>query len=426
MNRIARGIRLLLAISAFVLMLMAAPGNRMNAQAAAVKGIDVSSWQGNIDWQAVKNSGVNFVMVRLGNSHYGIDEKVALNAVGAANAGLRVGGYVYSYAKNPSEAARDAMLAVSILEKLPISFPVAIDLEDKSQATLSARELQDIANTFCSVVYSAGYTPMVYSYRNWFIEKMPAQPWDVWIAQYNDHVDYPYHYEMWQASNKGRVPGIAGDVDIDYVFKDYFTQIIPEGLVNIAGNTFYYHNWRKQFGFQNVGGIMYFFDGIGAMVKDQTLTDAAGNITRICKDGRVVMITAEMQAAAAQAQALSAQADAALAAAKADLAQKTAAMQAAGEQYTALKAQADALSAAAVEALGAAQVLPTDELVQAAAIAQQLYADGQKAADAAQLLWAAAQTAVTDAQTIAAVREAEALQAKQTAQAALLTVQIPD
>ena len=413
---------LLAALAACIIIALSAPGEAR----AAVRGIDVSSWQGTIDWNAVKNSGVSFVMVRLGNSHYGIDEKSVANAVGAAASGLRVGAYVYTYATNVQEAAQDAQLAVALMSNLPISFPVAIDIEDSVHKKMSSAELMNIVNTFCSIVYQAGYTPMVYSNKSFLTDKLPGVPWDVWVAQYNDHCDYIYPYAMWQASQSGSIAGISGNVDIDYLFKDYFTQIVPEGLVHLAGNTYYYHNFRRMFGFQTVGAAVYLFDATGAMVKDQTITDAQGNITRMCKDGHVVQITAAMQAAAAQAQQAYAQAQMLAAATEAALLQNQQAETAAQAQYLALKDQADTLALAAGTALLQAQALPTPELVEAATAAQQAADLAASSAAEALTIYAQAQQTTAQTQLTLTAQKAAAEQAGLTAAAAMAAVQIPD
>ena len=302
-NRIGNGIKVILLTVAAAFLFMLTPVNKTEAEAAAVSGIDVSSYQGVINWNAVAASGVKFAMVRVGNTKYGLDKYFVQNVVGANAAGIRVGAYVYSYAMNPAEAAADAQLAVSAMGNLPISFPVAIDIEDPSQANLSQAEQLAIVNTFCSVIYAAGYQPMVYSYKNWLATKLGVTAWDHWVANYSGAIGFPG--TMWQYSSSGVVPGIAGNCDVNYVMKDYFTTIPATGLSTQNGATYYFVNYRKQFGMQTIGGLQYFFDGTGAMVKNQTTVDGQNNIIRMCKDGHVVVITAAAQAQAAQLKAIS-------------------------------------------------------------------------------------------------------------------------
>ncbi len=423
MGRIKTSVKAFLVAAAAACLLALTPAGTAKAQAAAVSGIDVSSYQGNIDWNAVAASGVKFAMIRIGNIKYGLDSKFTQNVVAANAAGIRVGAYVYSYALNDTEAAADAQLAVSAMAALPISFPVAIDLEDSSQKSLTPAQLQSIANTFCSVVYAAGYHPMVYSYKNWFTERMGATAWDHWVANYSSAMGFPG--TMWQYSSSGSVAGIAGNCDMDYVLKDYFTAIPANGLSTQNGATYYFVNYRKQFGMQTIGGLQYFFDGTGAMVKNQTITDAQNNIIRMCKDGHVVMITAAQQAQAAQLKAVSDQ-QAAL------LVQCQTTQAAAEQQATAAATQAQALQAqfeqAAVTAqtAAAAAALPTQENLTAQAAAALQLQQAQTAATDAQktaaTLQAAAQTAA--AQTTAQAQAAAT--AKAASDAAQLAIVIPD
>ena len=411
--------------AAWVLFVLITCCRPVPAQAAPAMGIDVSAWQGSIDWNAVKNSGVTFAMVRLGNVPYGIDEKAVQNALGAAAAGLRVGAYVFTYATTPEEAAADAALAINLMANLPISFPVAVDIESDSQKRMNAADLAAIANVFSTMIYQAGYTPMVYSNKSLLTDKLHIVPWDVWVAQYADACDYRYPYAMWQASCTGKIAGIDGPVDINYLLKDYFTLIIPEGLVTVGPRTYGYKNFRRQFGFQTIGGVTYFFDTDGVMLRDKTIQDAAGNITRICRDGHVVMITAQMQIDAANAQAQYQLAQAATAAAAAASNDYAGQREAAQADYLAWEAQVNLLSASAADAQAKAQALPTPELVQAAANAKLLL---DQAVIAKDLSWKnfvqATANDETAKQAVLTAQTAEG-QAKLAAEAALALIQIP-
>lgn len=424
MKKIGNGIRMLLLTAAAAFLILLTPADRTQVQAAApVSGIDVSSYQGNIDWNAVAASGVKFAMVRVGNTKYGLDKNFAQNVVGANAAGIRVGVYVYSYALNAAEAAADAQLAVSAMANMPISFPVAIDIEDASQAALTPAQQQEIVNTFCSVVYAAGYHPMVYSYRNWLRDKLGMTAWDHWVANYSQAMGYPG--TMWQYTSSGAVPGIAGNCDMDYVLKDYFTAIPANGLSTQNGATYYFVNFRKQFGMQTIGGLQYFFDGTGAMVKDQTTVDGQNNIIRMCKDGHVVVITAAAQAQAAQLKAISDQQAALLVQMQAAEAKAEQDAAAAAAQYQTLQAAAAAAAQTAEQAAAQAAVLPTPENLNIQAVATAQMEQANTAAQTAQAQAAQLQTAAqTAAQQVAAqkVTAAKALQDSNTAQ---LAVAIP-
>ena len=421
-NRIGNGIKVILLTVAAAFLFMLTPVNKTEAEAAAVSGIDVSSYQGVINWNAVAASGVKFAMVRVGNTKYGLDKYFVQNVVGANAAGIRVGAYVYSYAMNPAEAAADAQLAVSAMGNLPISFPVAIDIEDPSQVNLSQAEQLAIVNTFCSVIYAAGYQPMVYSYKNWLATKLGVTAWDHWVANYSGAMGFPG--TMWQYSSSGAVPGIAGNCDVNYVMKDYFTTIPATGLSTQNGATYYFVNYRKQFGMQTIGGLQYFFDGTGAMVKNQTTVDGQNNIIRMCKDGHVVVITAA-QAQAAQLKAISDQQSALLVQCKAALAKAQQDAAAGAAQYQTLQAAADQAALASQQAAAQAAALPTQENLNIQAVAA---VQAQQAADAARTAQAAAAQLQQAAQTAAATeasQETAAAKALQDSNTAQLAIAIP-
>lgn len=419
-----KAVKFTAAAAGVALFIVASPVSTKNVQAAAVQGIDVSQYQGTINWQAVAASGVKFAMVRIGNTKYGLDSNFAVNVAGATAAGIRVGAYVYSYAMNETQAAADAQLAVQAMANLPVSFPVAIDLEDPSQANLSTAQQQAIVNTFCSTIYAAGYQPMVYSYRNWFQTKLGATMWDHWVADYNSSCGFQ-PAAMWQYSSNGSVSGIASNVDVDYLLKDYFTSIPANGLSTQNGATYYYVNYRKQFGLQTIGGLNFFFDTTGAMVKDKTVTDTAGNITRYCKDGHVVTITVAMQQQAAQAKAAYDKAVAVQAQAEADAKTAAATSQSLAAQYSQAKAAADQLVQQAAQAALAAQQVPTQDNLTVAATLQQQAETAQKQVVTLQQQATTAAADAANKETVAKTRAAETVNYKAVNDAAQAAIVIP-
>ena len=195
--------------------------------ADAVLGIDVSRYQGDVDWQQVKAAGVEFVMVRLGNR--GISEGTLYedafakqNLQGAKEAGLKVGAYFYSQALNVAEAEEEAALALDILDGFQLDMPLAFDWEQESRTeNMDARTLTDCTKAFCAAVGKAGYQPMMYF--NSFQAKellhlleLREIPW--WLAMYDVTMEFPYRMDMWQYSCTGTVPGIEGSVDLNLLF----------------------------------------------------------------------------------------------------------------------------------------------------------------------------------------------------------------
>lgn len=230
------------------------------------KGIDVSRYQNTIDWPLVAADGISFAMVRIGSVKYGVDACFAENMIGANNAGLRVGAYVYSYATSVEEAINEAHFAINNLQNYTVSFPVAIDIESSSHKSKSPAELAAIANAFCQTIKAAGYYPIVYSSKYWFTNRIDANAinYDLWVAQYNTLCTYD-RYDMWQSSSTGRVNGISGNVDINYLYKDYFNLITDNGWFFNDGFYYYFKNHQLLTGIHTIDGQTYYFDGEGRM-----------------------------------------------------------------------------------------------------------------------------------------------------------------
>lgn len=195
----------------------------------ALKGIDVSQWQGNIDWQKVKGAGVQFAMLRAGYGRNNLDTKFHRNAQGAATAGIPVGLYWFSYALNVEMARKEAQYAVELAKKYKITWPIAYDLEydtvsyaDKNGITITKSLATQMAIAFCEEIKHLGYIPMVYTnldYLNRYFDRSQL-PYDLWYAQYASTASVT-DKEIWQYSSKGSVPGISGNVDMNHGYKDY-------------------------------------------------------------------------------------------------------------------------------------------------------------------------------------------------------------
>ena len=200
------------------------------------KGIDVSQHQGSIDWSKVASSGIKFSMIRIGYRGYGTgglgeDTKFCENFKNASANGLKVGVYYYSTAINITEAQKDAEYVISLLKKYgyqnKVTMPIAIDLEVNSSSVRDANvdktTRTNIANTFCSIIASNGYTPMVYASKSFLTSNLNASQvnYDIWVAQYNSKCTYTGNYAMWQYSSEGKVSGISGSVDCNICYKNY-------------------------------------------------------------------------------------------------------------------------------------------------------------------------------------------------------------
>lgn len=192
-------------------------------------GIDVSSYQGDIDWQQVKDAGITFAMIRVGGRGYGqagnffIDQKAQQYYAGAKAAGLQVGAYFFSQALSVEEALEEAKLALELTKDWEMELPLAYDWEfvndDGRTAVADMYTVAMCTRAFCDAVQEGGRDAMVYV-SLWFgypyFEEFVQYP--TWLALYTDEMDYAYEFQMWQYTASGRVPGISGDVDMNIYF----------------------------------------------------------------------------------------------------------------------------------------------------------------------------------------------------------------
>lgn len=195
-------------------------------------GVDVSAWQGEIDWNAVARDGVSFAMIRAGYRGYtagnlNVDAYFERNLRGAKDAGLDVGVYFYSQAITPREAVEEAELVLELLGGESLDLPIVFDWElpdSKNARTrgLSRETLTACAKAFCETIADAGYDPMVYfymslAYEEYHLDELGGYPF--WLAQYSSTPSFYYDYDIWQYTDKGVVDGIDGGVDMNLMFE---------------------------------------------------------------------------------------------------------------------------------------------------------------------------------------------------------------
>ena len=258
------------------------------------QGVDVSEHQGRIDWDAVKASGIDFAILRVGFGapSFGgrVDYQFNRNISECERLGIPYGVYVYSYAFDNQQAADEASMVINCLSGHNPRLPVYYDLEDNSiiangrQTGIALR-----AQVFCNRISAAGYEPGIYANLNWFNNILTdsvfkSSSWDHWIAQYNSQCDYTGNYSFWQYKSNGKVPGINGNVDMNYAYVDvslYHWQLIDSTWYYAASNGKAYTGWLFQSGTwywlePDVGGAMatglhecngslYWFNSSGAM-----------------------------------------------------------------------------------------------------------------------------------------------------------------
>ena len=202
------------------------------------EGIDVSSHQGEVDWQQVKAAGKGFAILRAGWSWYegGLtrDSRFPENAAGAEAAGLPWGAYLYAYDRTPEAARASARRLGALLAGYRMEYPVAYDFEDGQYLSASPEENTAVCRAFLEELEGQGYYAALYTYANFaknFLRMEELSPWDFWVAAYQEPlVSWQGSWGLWQYSAAGEVPGIRGRVDLDRARRDYPAIIRRAGL----------------------------------------------------------------------------------------------------------------------------------------------------------------------------------------------------
>lgn len=207
-----------------------------------MKGIDVSKWNGTINWEEAKKDGVEFAIIREGwgkKSPNQIDKKFKENYENAKAAGIHVGVYHYSYADSVEDAVKEAQFCLENIQGLDLDFPIVFDIEDKEQLKLNNRQRTDIIKAFCDEIEKAGYYAMFYCNLNWLNNYLYRDEllskYDLWLAQW-DIGSPAVKCGIWQKSDCGHINGINGNVDIDIAYKDYPTIIREMNCGNYKNN----------------------------------------------------------------------------------------------------------------------------------------------------------------------------------------------
>lgn len=186
-------------------------------------GIDVSEWQGDIDWKAVKASGVDFAILRAGYGKYisQKDKKFEQNYANAKAAGIKVGAYWYSYAVNAQDAAKEADVFKEVLKGKQFEYPVFLDIEDPKQTSKAI--CSAVIPTFLERLKNGGYYVGLYTFRNFlkaYVEDKFVKQYDFWLAHVTKKTDYSGH-KIWQYTFTATCPGIKGTIDKDISYVDY-------------------------------------------------------------------------------------------------------------------------------------------------------------------------------------------------------------
>ncbi len=204
--------------------------------------VDVSTFQQTIDWSQVKQDGIVGAMIRAGYGFGTVDNQYRANVTGCENNGIPYGMYHYSYATNIEDAKKEAEFFINNAKGTSPSYPLAMDVEEASQAAMGKQALTAMILAFCDMIKAAGYQPMLYTNLNWATNYIDMSQIDnagirVWIAQYNTTLDYKGNYFLWQYTSSGRVAGIPANVDLNYLGSD--TGEITPPQPPVTGNNTY-------------------------------------------------------------------------------------------------------------------------------------------------------------------------------------------
>lgn len=207
----------------------------IDGQKASCIGIDLSEFQGDVDFDALKNAGVDYVMLRLGGRFYGDegamyeDTRFSDYYTQAKSAGLRVGAYFFSQAASAEDAKEEGEYALRILGNKQLDYPVAFDWEiiaddDARTDGVSGEELTDIAEQFCDTVSTGGYHAIIYANTHlmyYMYDLTRMKDYEFWVADYGNFPTMYYGFSMWQYTTEGTIDGIDGTVDLNICFKNY-------------------------------------------------------------------------------------------------------------------------------------------------------------------------------------------------------------
>lgn len=192
---------------------------------ATTKGIDVSVWQGNIDFNKVKAAGIDFVIIRAGYGRLSSqkDRNFETYYAAAKKAGLKIGAYWYSYAQSASEAKLEANACIACIKGKSFDMPIYFDIEDGSMTGFSKATLTGFATAFCDIIKASGFKAGVYANLNWFNNYLDystlKSKYSIWLAQWSKTKSLDC--DIWQFADNGKVSGIRGNVDTNYCYVDF-------------------------------------------------------------------------------------------------------------------------------------------------------------------------------------------------------------
>lgn len=256
-----------------------------------IKGIDVSAWQGKIDWKTVADYGMGFAILRITEAGNVVDSQFENNLAGCNKYNIPVGVYKYSYAMTIAEIQREARKVVSTLNGRRIQFPVFLDLEHNNQRSLGSESIHKMADAFREIVEAAGYKFAIYCNVDWYENVICShlKKYDFWIARYPANDDgwlqerlRPDFGVGWQYSSKAKIPGISGTVDRNVFYKDYSEE--TEKKEETTVNKLQEHTKLGDYYANNGGTKPYLEKKSNAYLDDFTRNAGSNNYTKFARD----------------------------------------------------------------------------------------------------------------------------------------------
>ena len=256
-----------------------------------IKGIDVSAWQGKIDWKTVADYGMGFAILRITEAGNVVDSQFENNLAGCNKYNIPVGVYKYSYAMTIAEIQREARKVVSTLNGRRIQFPVFLDLEYNNQRSLGSESIHKMADAFREIVEAAGYKFAIYCNVDWYENVICShlKKYDFWIARYPANDDgwlqerlRPDFGVGWQYSSKAKIPGISGTVDRNVFYKDYSEETGKKEETTV--NKLQEHTKLGDYYANNGGTKPYLEKKSNAYLDDFTKNAGSNNYTKFARD----------------------------------------------------------------------------------------------------------------------------------------------
>ena len=256
-----------------------------------IKGIDVSAWQGKIDWKTVADYGMGFAILRITEAGNVVDSQFENNLAGCNKYNIPVGVYKYSYAMTIAEIQREARKVVSALNGRRIQFPVFLDLEYNNQRSLGSESIHKMADAFREIVEAAGYKFAIYCNVDWYENVICShlKKYDFWIARYPSNDDgwlqerlRPDFGVGWQYSSKAKIPGISGTVDRNVFYKDYSEETKKKEETTV--NKLQEHTKLGDYYANNGGTKPYLEKKSNAYLDDFTKNAGDKNYTKFARD----------------------------------------------------------------------------------------------------------------------------------------------